>query len=83
MHKDLQLIINSLWNNSLINLSTDQINLCDKEISKEDLYKAMESISNDKSPGNDGLNKEFYKTFWDDIKEKYIKSMKQTFHKMF
>ena len=76
MHKDLQLIINSLWNNSLINLSTDQINLCDKEISKEDLCKAMESISNNKSPGNDGLNKEFYKTFWDDIKEKYIKSMK-------
>ena len=62
-------------------LSNDQINLCDKELSKEYFYKAMKSMSNNKSPGNDGLTKEFYLTFWDDLKEAYMMSVKQAFHK--
>ena len=37
----------------------------------------MKSIENDKSPGNDGLTKEFYVTFWDDIKATFISSLKQ------
>ena len=32
---------------------------------------------NNKSPGNDGLSKEFYETFWEDIKDVFINSMKQ------
>ena len=28
------------------------------------------------SPGNDGLTKEFYETFWGDLKEPYIISVK-------
>ena len=38
----------------------------------------MKSMENDKSPGNDGLTKEFYLTFWDDIKATFISSLKQT-----
>ena len=34
-------------------------------------------MKNDKSPGNDGLTKEFYVTFWDDIKATFISSLKQ------
>ena len=34
-------------------------------------------MKNDKSPGNDGLTKEIYVTFWDDIKETFISSLKQ------
>ena len=34
-------------------------------------------MENDKSPGNDGLTKEFYVTFWDDIKATFISSLKQ------
>ena len=37
----------------------------------------MKSMENDKSPGNDGLTKEFYVTFWDDIKATFISSLKQ------
>ena len=37
----------------------------------------MKSMKNDKSPGNDGLTKEFYITFWDDIKAIFISSLKQ------
>ena len=38
-----------------------------KEIN--DSRKALTSIDNDKSPGNDGITKEFYIKFWDAVKE--------------
>ena len=34
-------------------------------------------MENDRSPGNDGLTKEFYMTFWYDIKVTFISSLKQ------
>ena len=37
----------------------------------------MKSIENDKYPGNDGLTKEFYVTFWGDIKATFISPLKQ------
>ena len=37
----------------------------------------MKSMENDKFPGNDGLTKEFFVTFWDDIKATFISSLKQ------
>ena len=33
-------------------------------------------MKNDKSPGNDGLTKEFYVTFCDDIKATFVSSLK-------
>ena len=36
----------------------------------------MKRMKNDKSPGNDGLTKEFYVTFWDDLKATFISSLK-------
>ena len=29
-------------------------------------------MPNDKSPGNDGLTKEFFETFWSEVKKKNI-----------
>ena len=34
-------------------------------------------MPNNKSPGNDGLSKEFYETFWEDIKDVFSNSLKQ------
>ena len=59
------------------NLCTGQIILCDKELTEKDLYDSMKSIENDNSPGNDGLTKEFYVTFWEDIKATFISSLEQ------
>ena len=33
-------------------------------------------MPNNKSPGNDGLTKEFFLSFWDDIKDIYISSIR-------
>ena len=38
----------------------------------------MKCMENDKSPGNDGLTKEFCESFWDDIKTTFISSIRQS-----
>ena len=55
-------------------LNNGQINLSKKDLSETDLYNAMKNMQNNKSPGNDGLTKEFYEGFWDEIKELLIAS---------
>ena len=59
-------------------LSTDQITLCDIELTEKHLHDSMKTMENDKSPGNDGLTKEIYVTFWGDIKATFICSLKKT-----
>ena len=34
-------------------------------------------MQNNKTPGNYGLTKEFYETFWNEIKHAFLKSLKQ------
>ena len=45
---------------------------------RRDNYEAFGSSSkhNNKSPGNDGLTKEFYETFWDETINFFYKSVK-------
>ena len=62
-------------------LNNDQINLCEKDLSETDLYNAMKNMQNNKSPGNDGLTKEFYEGFWDEIKELLIASATEAKHR--
>ena len=48
-------------------ISEGEKNTCDANITLEDLKEAMLSMSDDKSPGNDGLSREFYNYFWEDL----------------
>ena len=41
----------------------------------------MKGILNNKSPGNDGLTKEFNETFWDELKDSFINSIKLAYQK--
>ena len=38
----------------------------------------VKSFSNNKSPGNNGLTKEFYKAFWIELKEPFMNYFSQT-----
>ena len=39
------------------------MNKCDGRLFKQECWDALQSFENDKSPGNNGLSKEFYVCF--------------------
>ena len=61
-------------------LTNEQYDLCENKISQTDLFDFMKSIKNNKTPGNNGLTKEFYETFWDELKTPLMESVNQAFH---
>ena len=57
-------------------LSDNDCLLCEGELTESWLYDALKNMPNNKSPGNDGLTKEFFLSLWDDIKDIYISSIR-------
>ena len=53
-------------------LSTEQSLKCEKFITEKELFEALESMPHDKSPGNNGLTKEFFETFWPEVKKNHF-----------
>ena len=45
-------------------LTAEQAQLCEGEVTHEEITQAVTQSQNDKSPGTDGLTYEFYKSFW-------------------
>ena len=48
-------------------ISNEYFNLCEAEISLDEIIKSINSETNNKSPGNDGLTAEFYKHFSNEL----------------
>ena len=42
------------------------------------MIDTLKSYSNNKLPGNDDLTKEFYNTFWSELKKPFVNSVSQT-----
>ena len=59
-------------------LTNEQRKLCEGKLTENEIFDALTVIDNNKSPGNDGLTKEFYRTFWNDIKNDYMSSLKES-----
>ena len=53
-------------------LSEEQRTSCEGLISKEECKKAIEMFENGKTPGNDGIPIEFYKTLWDILSDQLV-----------
>ena len=49
-------------------LTREKSKTLDGAITEKELLIALQSMENNKSPGNDGLTKEFYITFWNEVK---------------
>ena len=60
--------------------SNEQYDLRENKISETDLFESMKGMKNNKTPGNDGLTKEFYEAFWDEPKTPLMESVNQAFH---
>ena len=43
------------------------------------MSKSLKSIDNNKSPGKDGLSKEFYECFWAEVKKPFLASIHKVF----
>ena len=56
-------------------LNVDDIAICSKILSEQELYDSLKDMKENKSPGNDGLSSEFYKKFWENLKEPFIASI--------
>ena len=63
---------------ALPNLTSKSFDICESKITEKDLITALKSMPYGKSPGHDGLTKEFYEHFWDDLKFYFINSLKQS-----
>ena len=65
----------------LPSVTNDQKVVYDNDLTDKELFDALKGIPNKKSPGNDGLTKEFYETFWDELKDSFINSVKLAYQK--
>ena len=61
-------IVSFLDNISLSVTNNDFFNLCENDLTEDELLISLKSMQNNKTPGNDGLTKEFYENFWNEIK---------------
>ena len=48
-------------------ISNEHFNLCEAEISLDEIIKSINSETNNKPPGNDGLTAEFYRHFSNEL----------------
>ena len=68
-----------LDNIPLPKLTNEQTLSCEGIISEDEVFKSLKSMDNNKSPGNDGLSKEFYECFWDEVKKPFLASIHKAF----
>lgn len=64
---------------TLPKLSDDSKKLCEGTIVERECLNALDQMMLNKSPGNDGLSVEFYKTFWPVIGDMVIASLNEAF----
>ena len=62
-------------------LTTDKCKTCERKLSLNEIYAALESMPSNKSPGNDDLSKELYLYFFDTIGSILMESLNYAFDK--
>ena len=62
-------------------LAGEQSQTCEGPILESELLKALKNMSNNKSPRNDGLTKEVYERFWEDLKKPLCASITKAFQR--
>ena len=60
-------------------LSDDMRNICEGRLSVKECFDCLQSFENNKSPGNDGLTVEFYKTFWNSVGNLVVDSLNYSY----
>ena len=63
----------------LSKLTNEETIISECIISEDEVFRSLKSMEKNKSPGNDGISKELYENFWDEIKNPFLAS----FHRVF
>ena len=72
--------INAYLSQINISLPTEeQSQTCEFPLTKSELVNALIIIPNNESPGNDRLTKEFFKTFWEEMKMHLCNSIRTSY----
>ena len=74
-------ISNYVTSSNLDSIDEDLRNLIDRGITLSECEDVIKHFKNNKSPGWDGLTAEFYKTFWDDIKNILYNSFQESINR--
>ena len=77
--KDLKNTSYNFFDNNVEKLDEIEQHMCDGLLTEHELATALKDMKNQKSPGSDGLTTEFYKLFWNDIKQFYINSINYSY----
>ena len=60
-------------------LSDEDKLFCEDKLSMEECQYVLQSMSNGKSPGSDGLTREFYVCFWEDVGSCLVSTLNYSF----
>ena len=60
-------------------LTKEKSKTLDGGITENELFIALQSMENNKSPGNDGQTNEFYITFWNEIKTPLLLTIEKAY----
>ena len=71
--------LHCISNFSVPKLNVKDRTICEGKLSKKECYDALLSLGNNKNPGNDGLSKEFYVCFFNEIHSFLIQALNYSF----
>ena len=60
---DIEMFLSDI---QLPTISDENYTICEDQVTEDNLLVTLKSMPNNKTPGNDGLSKEFNETFWED-----------------
>jgi hypothetical protein len=78
-HNNIENITNEFIDENLPKIDNDDMELCEQQITLEEIGGALKELQNGKSPGTDGFTPDFYKFFWCKIKKLVLNSLNQAF----
>ena len=65
----------NFYDETAIKLNEEEQLTCEGNLTEHECANALKDMKNNKSPGTDGITTDFYKIFWNDIKQFLIKSL--------
>ena len=68
-----------LENPEIPRLIAEDAHICEGKLTADECFKSLQLFENNKSPGEDGLTVEFYKTFWNTIGNLMVESLNYSY----